>query len=587
MKTQDAGKPLTQKESRELIERAKPQALLTALRSNDLAMVSAVAFQGFRIERSTLDNQIVRKRLIEEAVRNATFAAKLRELDKLLVDQPDRAPADKKPTVAKPMARRLPVAPALLPEPSYTAPDTSEKYRLERERLRRERDEAVAARKTAEVDLKQSKTTQLALESRLHEAERGSDTLRHRAERAERRMRRLEQEMAIMRRSLASRPGDGSEPQNVAPSPVPVAMASAERASASVYVDALERLFDRHKYDQVVSLCNDVLRLDSNDLNAIGLRARAHVALGNTKLALEDQRKLVVGLAMLGDMTGAVRQALRLLSFSQASAEGRILRDLLASLCKYPQLADDVRAVLAETSATFGTEQATLRNLAPPLMRSKFFDDRSGRAVGADDLLPLTAPLGNRVTARRIVELIDAGDQKAIAFMRSALPTLSVEDQASVRTALSAFPPDDDSYLNLITRRSLTGTVLVDASNVARHGQEMLVNNRASVAQLHALLRELRNRGYFPIYLIGDANLPFLADDKAAILSLEKSGLLQLVPSGTDADEYIVREARRLRAAVVTNDYMADWDMDGDVEKLQYSISPSNLSVTLDSPRAN
>jgi hypothetical protein len=59
------------------------------------------------------------------------------------------------------------------------------------------------------------------------------------------------------------------------------------------------------------------------------------------------------------------------------------------------------------------------------------------------------------------------------------------------------------------------------------------------------------------------------------------------VPSGTDADEYIVREARRLRAAVVTNDYMADWDMDGDVEKLQYSISPSNLSVTLDSPRAN
>jgi hypothetical protein len=48
---------------------------------------------------------------------------------------------------------------------------------------------------------------------------------------------------------------------------------------------------------------------------------------------------------------------------------------------------------------------------------------------------------------------------------------------------------------------------------------------------------------------------------------------IHLVLGGSDADEQILREAQRLQAPVVTNDYMTDWDPDQNITKIQYSFT--------------
>jgi hypothetical protein len=131
----------------------------------------------------------------------------------------------------------------------------------------------------------------------------------------------------------------------------------------------------------------------------------------------------------------------------------------------------------------------------------------------------------------------------------------------------------DPVYGRVLAPKFSRGPVVVDVSNVAWHGQEMLAQQQPRFEYILAIRRTLRDRGYFPVVLIADANLPYVINDSSTVRKMVDEEQIHLVLGGSDADEQILREAQRLQAPVVTNDYMTDWDPDQNITKIQYSFT--------------
>ena len=90
------------------------------------------------------------------------------------------------------------------------------------------------------------------------------------------------------------------------------------------------------------------------------------------------------------------------------------------------------------------------------------------------------------------------------------------------------------------------------------------VNGEPSVDPLRAVTRRLSELGFSPRVFF-DANAGYLLcgrylhdRDFKNILRLQTASVT-VVPKGTIADEAILREARKLKAIVVTNDRYRDW----------------------------
>jgi hypothetical protein len=180
----------------------------------------------------------------------------------------------------------------------------------------------------------------------------------------------------------------------------------------------------------------------------------------------------------------------------------------------------------------------------------------------------------NGVTPQMVIEAIDLGNTKLVNELRAAIPKLDKLIRHEVEQAIRAV--GDESYVRILAHRSLAGPAVIDASNVAYYEQEYLANSKPAIANILSVRRALRWSGYFPILIIADANLPFVIDSPSQIRAMAHRSEIDLVASGTDADEVIVRNA-----LVVTNDYMADWDKDDIIHKVQFSISMTDGSATL------
>ena len=105
-----------------------------------------------------------------------------------------------------------------------------------------------------------------------------------------------------------------------------------------------------------------------------------------------------------------------------------------------------------------------------------------------------------------------AGDDLLVTNARASLERLAVTHRDNferIRAALVRAAGDDPALLNPLLRAP-RGPVVVDASNVAMHGQGDLVNPQPRLRTLLAMRRALLQRGFFPIVMIGDANLPHI-----------------------------------------------------------------------------
>lgn len=102
-------------------------------------------------------------------------------------------------------------------------------------------------------------------------------------------------------------------------------------------------------------------------------------------------------------------------------------------------------------------------------------------------------------------------------------------------------------------REETSNVAIVDGSNVA-HSTE---GEPPHVANILIVRDKLVEEGLEPI-VVADAALRHQIDDSAAYEKLIDDGIVRQAPAGTDADYFILKFARELRASIVSNDRFRD-----------------------------
>jgi hypothetical protein len=338
----------------------------------------------------------------------------------------------------------------------------------------------------------------------------------------------------------------------------------------------VRRLLDKGKRDQALALAEDVLKTEAGDADAL------EIALG----ALEGRdapagaayaRRLIAARLARPDLPAAADALRRLLGLlPQPKGAEPEARQFLAALSPADGPAvDAARRMLSRVRGADPVAHAWLAGyiaartaLGPILMPPP-------GALGPDDPLPIRVGLGQPPTARQLVEAVARGDAAPVAEARAALAALESGDpdtHARVWAALEQTASEEPSALAPL-RRAPRGPAVVDGSNVAWFDQESLAHGQPRLRPLLAIRRTLWARGFFPVVLYADANLPYFIDDPAGLRRMRDRRELTLVDAGTVADEVLLRTAKTLGAPLVTNDRMTDWDPEREVPKVGYAIS--------------
>ena len=541
-------------------------AVLALLRDPEFAFVSMTTFAGFRVNAAGYANPLVRRRLAQEILQNDKFAEKIRALA-------EDAPAPPPPSVPAASAK---AQTGLTPPPELGTGEASrtreEELRAERDQRRRERDEARRAlRDTQDARAEADGGRRKAEEERDAQA-RLIQQQAQRIARLDRQVARMQVEHAALLKAL--RQDKVSKPPRPTPRTPALAPPGGAAAGETLWREAVRHLLHKDKFEAALALALDVLRGDPDEPTALDIAGQAYERKGEPREAAGMARRLLAArlargetaiaaealvrlLRLLPPPPDARREARQWLSFlrsgdGEALAAGRAALDRLRGLAPaaHDWLAAEVSAVAPA--------------LADELMPAP-------GALGPDDPLPLPGGW----TARRLCDAVNAGDEHAVAAAREALAALRQTDPDTHERAWAALvrvTAEDDSVLAPL-KRAPRGPAVVDGSNVAWFDQQSLAHPRARLAPILALRRALRRRGCFPVLLYADAPLPYTVDDPDTLRGMLGRGEITLVDSGVDADEVLLREAKRWGAPLVTNDYMTDWDPQGEVEKIQYTIS--------------
>lgn len=557
-----AAEPLDPATVQRWLARTRPAAVLALFKDPDLGFAVSRVFLGFRPDAKGYANPLVRTRLVQAAAKDAKLADKLRELAEAepmpLSIAPKSAPAPATPLVATPPDK---------PDPLTTA-------RAERDQRRRERDEARQALALAQADRDVAQKSQKTAESERDESERLAKKQADRISRLERQVARMRLAETRLLKALSE---DKVSPPPSTRARSPQAAPAETKRPASPWLTAVRHLLDKGKHDAALALAEDVLKADAEDGDALEIAAQALEGKKDARAASVYARRLLLALIARQNMVAAaeaLRRLLRLLPRPEgAEAEARQYLQALS-----PTDGSGVEAGRLLLSRLRGSDAyvhgwlanmvTTQTPLAAVLMPPP-------GALGPDDPLPLRLEPGLTATARSVAEAVDRGGSLVDA-VRSALLPLEAADpdtHARIWAALEQAASDDPVRL-LAVRRTPRGPAVVDGSNVAWFDQESLVHGQPRFRHLRAIRRALWARGFFPVVLYADANLPYFIDDPAALRALRDSRELLLVDAGTQADEALLRTAKLLGAPLVTNDRMEDWDPEHEVIKVRYTISP-------------
>jgi len=541
------------------LTRIRPAAVLGLLKDPDHGFAVSRVFLGFRADAKGYANPLVRSRLAQATMKDAALADKLRDL----------AEAEPDPAV---VAKSSPTSAQAAPPPDK--PDPLIAVRAERDQRRRERDEARQALGPAQAERDAALKSQRASEAARDEAERLVRKQADRISRLERHVARAEQTETRLLKALSE---DKVSPPPSTPARSSQAVQTEIQDVISPWLTAVRHLLDKGKFEQALALAEDVLKGDAGDGDALDIAVRALEGKKDLRSAAAHARRLLGANVSRLDAPAAAETLGRLLRLlprpEGAEADARLF---LQSVSPTDSAAVEAGRLLL--SRLRGTDPYTfgwLANvisaqtaLAPVLMPPP-------GALGPDDVLPLKLGPGVTATARAVAEAVDRGGS-IVDAVRSALLALEAADPqtyARVWAALKEAASDDPLRL-LPVRRTPRGPAVVDGSNVAWFDQESLVHGQPRLRHLRAIRRALWARGFFPIVLYADANLPYFIDEPAALRGLRDSRELLLVDAGTVADEVLLRMAKLLGAPLVTNDRMEDWDPDHEVVKVRYTISP-------------
>lgn len=183
-----------------------------------------------------------------------------------------------------------------------------------------------------------------------------------------------------------------------------------------------------------------------------------------------------------------------------------------------------------------------------------------------------------RVSAREVRRAIDRNDETFVFALIQGLDALREADARLHRVFLDRVRQAGRYYGRVLTTD--TTRVLVDASNVARF--EKNARGKGELSHLLAMRDELRRRDCFPIIMVADASLKHHIDDADELLAMARRGELEIAPAGTEADEYLAREARRSGAYVVSNDRTFHLKVAPDWEPLRINFRIHDGYILLD-----
>ena len=545
------------------LARIRPATVVALLKDPDYAFAVSRAFLGFRPDAKGYANPLIRTRLVQAATKDEKLAAKLREIAEAEPEMP--APAPKRP--------------AAFPSPAPSKPDPAAALREERDARRREREEArQALAERAAASAADRKARQTA-EAERDEAARTAKKQGERIARLERQILRLEQGEVRLLKALGE---DKVSPPPASPARSAPAAPAGGESPESPWLVAVRHLLDKSKFEQALALAEDVLKSQPDSLEALDIAAQA-LERKDAPSAAPYARRLLGAQVGAGQMVLAADTLRRLLRFLPRPEDAQAdARRYLAALDPADgpaveagrRLLSRLRGADPAAHGWLAGVVAAQTALGPVLMPPP-------GALGPDDALPLGP--GRSVTARQAVEAVSRGDV-FVHDLRAALLSLTEADPeaaARVWAALEQASADEPGRLTPL-RRTPRGPVVVDGSNVAWFDQEALVQGRPRLRPLLAIRRALWQRGFFPVVLYADANLPYFIDEPAALRLLRDRGELTLVDAGTVADEVLLRQARHLAAPLVTNDRMEDWDPNREVPKVRYAISLGGEAHLLD-----
>lgn len=538
----------------------KPAAVLALLKDPKLASPLRKAFTGFRADASGYANTLVRSRLAQAASKDEKLAEKLKSLS-------ESSPL--------PVAVKASPTPPALPGIKPPAKDPTATLRAERDTRRRERDDARQALAKSEAARTEADKARQALEAERDEAVKQAKKQAERLSRLERQLERAKQTEVRLHKALSE--------DKVSPPPTAPARVSAGPApppADDLWREAVRHLLNRGKWDAALALAEDVLKADIAEPGALDIAAAALESKNEPKAALDYARRLLSVQAGRLDTAGA------------AETLGRVFRLALSPGAAEPQVRQLLPLLSAQDTAGVSAARlmlARLRGASPDAHAwlTEYLQKRTTLAdvlmpppgaLGPDDTLPLSSH--PPITARQLVEAIDAGKEPRVTAARAALARLRLEDTARVWAALEMTSSDEPTRL-LPLRQTPRGPVVVDGSNVAWFDQESLVKGQPRLRHLTAIRRTLWTRGYFPVVVLTDANLPYYIDDAPALRLMQQRGELSLVDAGTVADEPLLRQSKLLAAPLVTNDRMTDWDPHGEVVKIRYTISLNGEALLL------
>jgi hypothetical protein len=557
----DGSTPITAKEASALIRQVAASDLVRVLKRNEFAAARERVFAGFRVGLEGLLSPVARNRLANELVKDPVFAEALRAI----------AGIEEKPRAAPPM-RGEPV--------KAQARETDRDKHVESDEKRRLKGEVASARDKIACLEKRIVVLEKSLCNALEQArilraeaaaERGRDDWR------ERKIRRLEHEIAEARArtasaSKAARGNARSENEAAGDRGIDPSSPRTLQADSAI-VEAIERLIVHRKFEAADPVIEEVLRQNPADTRFRRLRASALIGRGS-QAARDDLRFVFDQEIASGDLSGAART---LADAARAAGvpDERMARALFSALAKnrsaVPAVSEQLRALVGHASLPL------LRSWCKAPLCEQLFEHES-----SDGELPLefVRAVGvSNLTARSLSSAIDRGDVATVDSARAALAKMNkqVRDRVGFAVDRVATP----SHFRLLARRELVGAAVVDASNVANYEREMMGRSGAALDNILAVREAVREAGYFPVLVVCDASLPFTIDRPEELRAMIGREEIEIVVSGTDADEVIVRDARRLGAIVVSNDYMADWDPSDEIEKVQFVISMTDGRASL------
>jgi hypothetical protein len=459
--------------------------------------------------------------------------------------------------------------------------------------------------KEQRASLRDKETRIAELEVALAAARRERDTARTDADVAQAARKTAETEAERLRRQRerdARREEKTPAPAREKVRPSTVLQAVTTPAATSVWDEALGRLLSRGKYAVVADVCREALSGTGEAQTPAAARGRVHALYaaalygrGNTAEGEEQDRLAVAVLLDGGNVPAAAESLARLLTFAPAprAADVPLARRLFLLAEKQGQ-ADAVRQVF--TRMRIGSPEAYRRlrallsggggqKVSASLVERLAPATAIGGAtatVGPDE--PVALPTLPAVTARRIVEAVDAGEADWVRKARAGMESLrgrGGSDAALADALLEAVAALEPVAVQPLLQPVLR-PVVVDASNVARHNPDPLSLARSPrLIRLKEMRDFLLRRGYFPVHLIADATLRFHVDDRAAYEDMLRRHMVRETPPGTSADETLIREAKSLPAPLVTNDRLAEWgDAAFSVERRGFALVPGGVTLT-------